>query len=192
MTTNNIDVDVIIIGGGPSGLMASIAAAENGRKVLLLEKGKKLGTKLAISGGGRCNVTNRLSQEEIVKNIPGNGRFLYGPFSVFNNEDIIRFFEGLGVALKEEDHGRMFPVSNKAKDVVNALLTEMDRLHVEVRLETRVKKLLMNEEKIQGVRLDSAKKFVLMLSLLQSAEKRFLKLVQLATVIHGQKKPAIP
>ncbi|MBO0603215.1 NAD(P)/FAD-dependent oxidoreductase [Sporosarcina sp. E16_3] len=155
MTTNNIDVDVIIIGGGPSGLMASIAAAENGRKVLLLEKGKKLGTKLAISGGGRCNVTNRLSQEEIVKNIPGNGRFLYGPFSVFNNEDIIRFFEGLGVALKEEDHGRMFPVSNKAKDVVNALLTEMDRLHVEVRLETRVKKLLMNEEQILGVKLDS-------------------------------------
>ncbi|NYF25222.1 NAD(P)/FAD-dependent oxidoreductase [Sporosarcina sp. JAI121] len=147
--------DVIVIGGGPSGLMASIAAAENGRKVLLLEKGKKLGTKLAISGGGRCNVTNRLPQEEIVKNIPGNGRFLYGPFAVFNNEDIINFFEGLGVALKEEDHGRMFPVSNKAKDVVNALLTEMDRLNVEVKLETRVKKLLMNEEQILGVRLDS-------------------------------------
>ena len=147
--------DVIIIGGGPSGLMASIAAAENGRKVLLLEKGKKLGNKLAISGGGRCNVTNRLPQEEIVKNIPGNGRFLYGPFSVFNNEDIIQFFEGLGVALKEEDHGRMFPVSNKAKDVVNALLTEMDRLRVEVKLETRVKKLLMDDERILGVRLDS-------------------------------------
>jgi predicted Rossmann fold flavoprotein len=147
--------DVIIIGGGPSGLMASIAAAENGRKVLLLEKGKKLGNKLAISGGGRCNVTNRLPQEEIVKNIPGNGRFLYGPFSVFNNEDIIRFFEGLGVALKEEDHGRMFPVSNKAKDVVDALLTEMDRLNVEVKLATRVKKLLMDDETILGVRLDS-------------------------------------
>lgn len=147
--------DVIIIGGGPSGLMASIAAAENGRKVLLLEKGKKLGTKLAISGGGRCNVTNRLPQEEIVKNIPGNGRFLFGPFSVFNNEDIIRFFEGLGVPLKEEDHGRMFPVSNKAKDVVDALLREMDRLYVEVKLEARVKKLLMDEEQIRGVRLES-------------------------------------
>src|SRR5690606_11673643 len=133
--------DVIIIGGGPSGLMASIAAAEHGGKVLLLDKGKKLGNKLSISGGGRCNVTNRLPLEEIVKNIPGNGRFLYGPFSVFNNEDIIIFFEGLGVPLKEEDHGRMFPVSNKAKDVVDALLSEMDRLHVEVRLTTRVKKL---------------------------------------------------
>ena len=147
--------DVIVIGAGPSGLMASIAAAENGRKVLLLEKGKKPGNKLAISGGGRCNVTNRLPQEEIIKNIPGNGRFLYGPFSVFNNEDIINFFEGLGVALKEEDHGRMFPVSDKARDVVNALLTEMDRLHVEIRLETRVERLLMDDEKILGVRLTS-------------------------------------
>lgn len=146
-------IDVIIIGGGPSGLMASIAAAESGNRVLLLDKGKKLGNKLAISGGGRCNVTNRLSVEEIVKHIPGNGRFLYGPFSVFNNEDIIAFFEGLGVALKEEDHGRMFPVSNKAKDVVNALLSEMDRLGVEIRTETKVKKLLMNEDEILGVRL---------------------------------------
>lgn len=145
--------DVIIIGGGPSGLMASIAAAESGNRVLLLDKGKKLGNKLAISGGGRCNVTNRLSVEEIVKHIPGNGRFLYGPFSVFNNEDIIAFFEGLGVELKEEDHGRMFPVSNKAKDVVNALLSEMARLGVEIRTETKVKKLLMNEDGILGVRL---------------------------------------
>lgn len=147
--------DVIIIGAGPSGLMASIAAAENGRKVLLLEKGKKPGNKLAISGGGRCNVTNRLPQEEIIKNIPGNGRFLYGPFSVFNNEDIIHFFENLGVPLKEEDHGRMFPVSNQAKDVVNALLNEMKRLRVDLQLETKVAKLLMDDEKIRGVRLTS-------------------------------------
>ena len=152
--------DVIVIGAGPSGLMASIAAAENGRKVLVLEKGKKPGNKLAISGGGRCNVTNRLSQEEIIKNIPGNGRFLYGPFSVFNNEDIINFFEGLGVALKEEDHGRMFPVTNKAKDVVNALLTEMDRLHVVLKLETRVERLLMDDEKILGVRLTSGEEIL--------------------------------
>lgn len=146
--------DVIIIGGGPSGLMAAIAAAEQNKRVLLLEKGRKLGNKLAISGGGRCNVTNRLSQDEIIKHIPGNGRFLYGPFSVFNNDDIIRFFENLGVPLKEEDHGRMFPVSNKAKDVVNALLERMDELGVEVRLESRVQKLLLDEQQIYGVRLD--------------------------------------
>ncbi|HIX42363.1 NAD(P)/FAD-dependent oxidoreductase [Kurthia populi] len=147
--------DVIVIGGGPSGLMASIAAGTNNKKVLLLEKGKKLGQKLAISGGGRCNVTNRLPVDEIVKHIPGNGRFLYSPFTVYNNEDIIAFFEGLGVALKEEDHGRMFPVSNRAQDVVDALLKEMARLDVEIRKQTTVAKLLMDDEKILGVRLES-------------------------------------
>lgn len=145
--------DVIVIGGGPSGLMAAIAAGERKKKVLLLEKGTKLGKKLAISGGGRCNVTNRLPVEEIVKHIPGNGRFLYSPFTVYNNEDIIAFFEGLGVALKEEDHGRMFPVSNRAQDVVDTLIRQLQRLHVEVRLNTPVNKLLMDEDKILGVRL---------------------------------------
>lgn len=147
-------IDVIVIGGGPSGLMAAIAAAEQQKKVVLIEKGSKLGKKLAISGGGRCNVTNRLSAEEIVKHIPGNGRFLYSPFTVYNNEDIIAFFEGLGVALKEEDHGRMFPVSDRAQDVVDALTNELKRLHVEVRLHTAVNKLLMDDEKIYGVRLE--------------------------------------
>lgn len=147
-------IDVIVIGGGPSGLMAACAAGAEGKSVLLIEKGSKLGKKLAISGGGRCNVTNRLPQEEIVKHIPGNGRFLYSPFSVFNNEDIIAFFESLGVPLKEEDHGRMFPVSNKAMDVVNALIDEMKRWHVDVRLHTKVAKLLMNDDKILGVRLE--------------------------------------
>lgn len=147
--------DVIVIGGGPSGLMAAAAAGAENKKVLLIEKGNKLGKKLAISGGGRCNVTNRLPQEEIVKNIPGNGRFLFSPFSIFNNEDIIEFFENLGVPLKEEDHGRMFPVSNKAMDVVNALLDELKRLQVEIKLNSVVAKLLMNDEKVIGVRLAS-------------------------------------
>lgn len=145
--------DVIVIGGGPSGLMAAIAAGSNGKKILLVEKGNKLGKKLAISGGGRCNVTNRLPVDEIVKHIPGNGRFLYSPFTVFNNEDIIAFFEGLGVALKEEDHGRMFPVSNRAQDVVEALLGELDRLGVEIRKHTIVDELLMDSDKILGIRL---------------------------------------
>ncbi len=146
-------IDVIVIGGGPSGLMAAIAAAEQKKKVVLIEKGNKLGKKLAISGGGRCNVTNRLSVDEIIKHIPGNGRFLYSPFTVYNNENIIEFFEGLGVALKEEDHGRMFPVSNKATDVVDALIKELNRLQVDIRLQTAVAKLLMNDERILGVRL---------------------------------------
>ncbi|MEK4495277.1 BaiN/RdsA family NAD(P)/FAD-dependent oxidoreductase [Ureibacillus sp. FSL W8-0352] len=145
--------DCIVIGGGPSGLMAAIAAGEQKKKVLLIEKGNKLGKKLAISGGGRCNVTNRLPVEEIIKHIPGNGRFLYSAFSIFNNEDIIQFFERLGVPLKEEDHGRMFPVSNRAQDVVDALTRELNRLNVEVRLQTSVSKILMDDEKVLGVRL---------------------------------------
>lgn len=87
--------DVIVIGGGPSGLMAAIAAGEQGADVLLIDKGNKLGRKLAISGGGRCNVTNRLPVDEIIRHIPGNGRFLYSAFSEFNNEDIIKFLSAL-------------------------------------------------------------------------------------------------
>ncbi|WP_164670332.1 NAD(P)/FAD-dependent oxidoreductase [Virgibacillus doumboii] len=137
--------DVIVIGGGPSGLMAAIAAAENGSKTMLLEKGKKLGKKLAISGGGRCNVTNRLPEDEVIKHIPGNGKFLYSPFSVFNNYDIIDFFEGMGVGLKEEDHGRMFPVSNSAKTVVNALINKLSELLVDVRMNTTVEAIHYDE-----------------------------------------------
>lgn len=131
--------DVIVIGGGPSGLMAAISAAEHGARTLLLEKGKKLGKKLAISGGGRCNVTNRLPEEEVIKHIPGNGKFLYSAFSIFNNYDIITFFENLGVALKEEDHGRMFPVSNSAASVVNALIDKLQELNVDIKLNSPVK-----------------------------------------------------
>ncbi|WP_163971701.1 BaiN/RdsA family NAD(P)/FAD-dependent oxidoreductase [Oceanobacillus halotolerans] len=138
--------DSIVIGGGPSGLMASIAAAEHGANTLLIEKGNKLGKKLAISGGGRCNVTNRLSEEEIIKHIPGNGKFLYSAFSVFNNYDIIQFFEDMGVELKEEDHGRMFPVTNSAKTVVNALIHKLEELNVEVKMNTPVQAVHYDED----------------------------------------------
>ncbi len=126
--------------------MAAIAAAENGAKTLLIDKGNKLGKKLAISGGGRCNVTNRLPQDEVIKHLPGNGRFLYSAFSVFNNYDIIDFFEGLGVGLKEEDHGRMFPVSNSAKSVVNALLNRLEELNVTIRTNSPVEAVHFGNE----------------------------------------------
>lgn len=138
--------DVTVIGGGPSGLMAAISAAENGSNTILIEKGNKLGNKLAISGGGRCNVTNRLSQDEVIKNIPGNGKFLYSAFSVFNNYDIIDFFEELGVALKEEDHGRMFPVSDSAKSVVDTLINKLKELHVTIEMDTPVDTVTYGED----------------------------------------------
>jgi predicted Rossmann fold flavoprotein len=138
--------DCVVIGGGPSGLMASVGAAQNKANVLLIDKGEKLGRKLAISGGGRCNVTNRLPVEEIIKHIPGNGRFLFSAFSIFSNEDIISFFENLGIELKEEDHGRMFPVSNKASDVVAVLLQKIKQLGVQIRTNTPVKTINFRDD----------------------------------------------
>lgn len=151
--------DVIVIGGGPSGLMAAIGAAENKVKVLLIDKGNKLGRKLAISGGGRCNVTNRLPIDEIIKHIPGNGRFLHSAFSIFSNEDIILFFEKLGIALKEEDHGRMFPVSNKAQSVVDALLMRLDELKVTIKTNSPVADIQFQPEKSHTVKLHSGEQF---------------------------------
>lgn len=145
--------DVIVIGGGPSGLMAAIAAGEKGAKVLLIDKGEKLGRKLAISGGGRCNVTNRLPVEEIIKHLPGNGKFLYSAFSIFSNEDIIAFFEKLGIELKEEDHGRMFPVSDKAQSVVDALLQQLEKLNVKVFKNSPVKDLIYQDGQVSSVLL---------------------------------------
>lgn len=143
--------DVIVIGGGPSGLMAAIAAGEEGADVLLIDKGNKLGRKLAISGGGRCNVTNRLPVEEIIKHIPGNGRFLYSAFSEFNNEDIIAFFEKLGIQLKEEDHGRMFPVTDKAQSVVDALLNRLKQLNVTIRTNEKIKEVRYENGRTAGI-----------------------------------------
>lgn len=145
--------DVVVIGGGPSGLMAGIAAAEQGRKVLLVDKGDKLGRKLAISGGGRCNVTNRLSVDEIIKHIPGNGRFLHSALSLFSNEDIIVFFEKLGIELKEEDHGRMFPVTDKAQSVVDALIDRLNTLKVKIWTDCPVKDVHYENGRVSSVQL---------------------------------------
>ncbi|MCD8870039.1 NAD(P)/FAD-dependent oxidoreductase [Staphylococcus gallinarum] len=149
----------IIIGGGPSGLMAAAAASADGERVLLLEKKKGLGRKLKISGGGRCNVTNRLPYDEIIKNIPGNGKFLYSPFSIFDNESIIAFFESRGVKLKEEDHGRMFPVSNKAQDVVDTLVTTLHQNKVEVKEESTVEKVEYTSTESFKVTLNNQKEY---------------------------------
>ncbi len=145
--------DVIVIGGGSAGLMASIAASRDGAKVLLVDKGDKLGRKLGISGGGRCNVTNNKDMDELIKHIPGNGRFLYSAFTHFGNKDIIAFFENLGIQLKEEDNGRMFPISDKAKTVVDALIGQVRRQGVEILTNSPVKKVLYADGAVSGVQL---------------------------------------
>lgn len=150
--------DVIVIGGGTSGLMASAAAGMHGASVLLLDKGNKLGRKMTISGGGRCNVTNIKEIDEVIQHIPGNGRFLYSTFSVFNNRDIVRFFENLGVPLKEEDNGRMFPVTDKAQSVVEALLRRVRESGVEIRTNQGVKKVLYQDGRTVGVEMMSGEK----------------------------------
>jgi predicted Rossmann fold flavoprotein len=147
--------DIIIIGGGPSGLMAAAAAGSGGADVLLIDKGDKLGRKLGISGGGRCNVTNAKELDELVRHIPGNGRFLFSALNTFSNRDIVAFFEDMGIALKEEDNGRMFPVSDKAKTVVDALIRKVKEQRVTVRTLSPVNEVLYENDAVSGVRLAS-------------------------------------
>ncbi len=147
--------DVIVIGGGSSGLMASIAASAHEAKTLLIDKGDKLGRKLGISGGGRCNVTNAKELDDLIKHIPGNGRFLHSALANFGNKDIISFFEGLGIRLKEEDNGRMFPVSDKAKTVVDTLINKVKEQGVHIRVNSPVREVLYKDGHAIGVRLRS-------------------------------------
>lgn len=130
--------DTIIIGGGPAGMMAAISSSYYGYKTLLIEKNRRLGKKLAGTGGGRCNVTNSGTLDELLEGIPGNGRFLYSVFSQFDNHDIINFFQENGVKLKEEDHGRMFPSTDKSKTIIDALDKKIKELGGQVMTGTEV------------------------------------------------------
>lgn len=146
--------DVIVIGAGPAGMMAAISAAENDAEVLLVEKNKRLGKKMLLTGGGRCNVTNNRPVDDLITHIPGNGKFLYSTFAQWNNTDIMEFFSSRNVALKEEDHGRVFPVTDRAKTIVDALYEELKRLHVTVLTNTSVTKLVHDDTQVYGIRCD--------------------------------------
>ena len=130
--------DTIIIGGGPAGMMAAISSSYYGNKTLLIEKNRRLGKKLAGTGGGRCNVTNNGTLDDLMAGIPGNGRFLYSVFSQFDNHDIIQFFEDRGVALKVEDHGRKKKKTDKSKIIIDALAHSIQELGGEVLTNTEV------------------------------------------------------
>lgn len=144
---------VIVVGGGAAGMMAAIWSARNGNQVLLLEKNERLGKKLFITGKGRCNVTNGCDVEELFGKVVTNHRFLYSSFYSFTNADTMDFFESLGLPLKRERGERIFPVSDHSSDVIRVLTKEMDRLSVEVRLQTEVNSLIVDEGQIKGVRL---------------------------------------
>jgi len=146
---------IIVVGGGPAGMMAAISAAGNANKVILLEKNEKLGKKLYITGKGRCNVTNDCDEEEFLKNICGNPYFLYSAIYSCNSRNIMDFFEDLGVPLKTERGGRVFPVSEKASDITKALAREMERLKVQVMLKKKVMGIKTEGGNATGVVTDS-------------------------------------
>ncbi len=145
-----MNYDGIIIGGGPAGLFAAITAAQNGQKVLLLEKNDRLGKKLLITGKGRCNVTNDCTAQEVLQNVPRNGRFLYSAMTAFPPEKIKTFFEDRGCALKTERGNRVFPVSDRSQSVLECLQKELRRLNVRVANES-VRHILTEDGKITGV-----------------------------------------
>ncbi|MDE6731794.1 MAG: NAD(P)/FAD-dependent oxidoreductase [Oscillospiraceae bacterium] len=144
------DTDIIIVGGGAAGMIAAIFAAQNGADVLLLEKNERLGRKLAITGKGRCNVTNNCNLQTLLDNIPKNARFLYGAFSRWSPQDTMRFFESLGVPLKTERGNRVFPVSDKAADIVSALTKRLGELNVTIKREN-VRSLIIENGACRGV-----------------------------------------
>ena len=147
--------DGIIIGGGPAGMFAAITAAQRGQKVLLLERNDRLGKKLLITGKGRCNVTNNCSVDEVLKNVPRNGRFLYSTLNACPPAKVMDFFATAGCALKTERGNRVFPVSDRSQTVLEALQREMRRSGVEIRTD-RVREILTVDGAVSGVRGQNA------------------------------------
>lgn len=145
--------DIIVIGGGPAGMFAAITAAQQGSKVLLLERNERLGKKLLITGKGRCNVTNDCTAQEVLQNVPRNGRFLYSAMDAFPPERIMAFFEQNGCPLKTERGNRVFPVSDKSQSILDCLRNQLRRFQVTVRA-ARVKAILTDETGVTGVQTE--------------------------------------
>ena len=145
--------DGIIIGGGPAGMFAAITAARQGQRVLLLERNDRLGKKLLITGKGRCNVTNDCTQQEVLQNVPRNGRFLYSAVAACPPAKVMEFFESRGCPLKTERGNRVFPVTDKSRSILDCLQNELRRQKVTVRT-ARVKEILTEDGSVCGVRTE--------------------------------------
>ena len=148
---------ILVVGGGAAGMMAAVTAARNGKKVRLIEKNEKLGKKLFITGKGRCNITNAADIEDLISAVVSNPKFLYSSFYSMTNDQVIDFFEELGVKTKVERGGRVFPESDHSSDVIRALEQEMKRLGVEIRLRAEAEEILAEDGRVTGVRLSSGK-----------------------------------
>lgn len=145
---------VVVIGGGAAGLMAAVIAGREGAKVTLLEKMNYVGKKMGITGKGRCNITNACDMADFIKNTPGNGKFLYGAYERFTNEDLLQLLHDAGLETKVERGGRVFPASDSALDVRNTFMKLMKHYGVDVHLEEPVKKLLVDDGVVTGVVTD--------------------------------------
>ncbi len=146
---------VIVIGGGPAGMLSAISSARLNNKVTLIEKNNILGKKMLITGKGRCNITSSIDMDEFIKNIPGNGKFLYSSFQNFNNEDIINLLKNNGLEVKEERGNRVFPVTDKAQSVVDALISEIKKYNIDIKLNKNVSEILVKNNEVCGVKLDN-------------------------------------
>ena len=142
---------VVVIGGGPAGIMSAISAKNSGNDVILIEKMNSLGKKLLITGKGRCNITSSLNINEFIQNIPENGRFLYSAFQNFTNEDIINLLKKHNVKVKEERGNRIFPVSDKSKDVLDAFYEELKNLNVKIYTNSTVNQIIVKDGSVTGV-----------------------------------------
>ena len=148
---------VIVIGGGPAGMMAAYISSSNGNAVTLIEKNEKLGKKLYITGKGRCNLTNRISEQNFLNNVVTNGKFLYGAINSFSPNDTVSFFEERGLKLKTERGNRVFPLSDKSSDVIKTLSRALENENVTILLNTTVKNLIIENGKTVGVETEKEK-----------------------------------
>ena len=157
---------VVVIGGGPAGMMAAITSAKQNNEVVLIEKNNSLGKKLLITGKGRCNITSSLEMDEFIKNIPGNGKFLYSAFQSYTNKDIIKFLNNNGLSVKEERGNRIFPVTDKAQSVLDCFEKELKKSKVNLQYGNKVVQILVEKieengnykTRVTGVKLESKEK----------------------------------
>jgi predicted Rossmann fold flavoprotein len=151
--------DVIVVGGGPAGILAAGAAGARGRRVLLIEKNEKLGKKLFITGKGRCNVTNAAEMDEFMSNIPKNSKFLYSAFRALSNNDLIAILSEMGLKTKIERGGRVFPESDKSSDVLKALQKYLDKNNVDIILNAAVTEIKVADNKVQKLLLEDGRSY---------------------------------